>query len=70
MTFRCKNKCVGYGGKGRAQYKDGYKRCKECTVFLKYEGIFCPCCGCRLKRKPITAFRKRMYDEAMGVVRY
>ena len=29
---------------------DGYKRCGECTILLKHDGIFCPCCGGRLKK--------------------
>ena len=27
----------------------GQKRCQICEIFIKWDGIFCPCCGCRLR---------------------
>lgn len=30
-------------------YKNGGKRCSNCEVFIKWEGIWCPCCGYRLR---------------------
>lgn len=27
-------------------------RCSICNVYLKWDGIFCPCCGYRLRRRP------------------
>ena len=24
----------------------------ECNIFVKWDGIFCPCCGCRLRMGP------------------
>jgi hypothetical protein len=29
--------------------KEGYRRCSKCELFLKYDGIYCPCCSCRMK---------------------
>ncbi|MBS1268991.1 MAG: hypothetical protein MAG458_01727 [Nitrosopumilus sp.] len=28
------------------------KRCTKCCVYMKYEGVFCPCCNIRLRSKP------------------
>ena len=52
----CKDICI----KHRAQkppppisrYATGQKRCQVCEIFIKWEGIFCPCCGCRLRTRP------------------
>jgi hypothetical protein len=33
----------------RGADRDGYRRCSKCELFLKYDGIFCPCCSCRMK---------------------
>jgi len=34
-------------------YLQGAKRCQNCEgKYLKWEGIFCPCCGGRLRLKP------------------
>lgn len=33
----------------RIDYALGDKRCNHCEVYLKYDGIFCPCCGIRLR---------------------
>ncbi len=52
----CKGICI----KHRAQkpppaisrYATGQKRCQVCELFIKWEGIFCPCCGCRLRTRP------------------
>ena len=30
----------------------GYRRCSNCEVYLKYQGIFCPCCSNRMKVSP------------------
>jgi len=27
-------------------------RCSICNIFIKWEGIYCPCCGYRLRRRP------------------
>jgi hypothetical protein len=34
------------------RYANGQKRCQICEIFLKWEGLWCPCCGYRLRTKP------------------
>jgi len=51
----CKNTCINpiYEHKKvvRDITKTDYKKCSKCCVCLKYEGLFCPCCGQRLSNK-------------------
>ena len=42
---------------GRGRYDAGQKRCQICSIFIKWEGFFCPCCGYRLRSRP----RNKMY---------
>jgi hypothetical protein len=37
---------------GMGRYANGQKRCQICEIFLKWEGLWCPCCGYRLRTKP------------------
>ena len=34
------------------RYLTGQKHCQACEIFIKWQGFFCPCCGCRLRNKP------------------
>jgi len=33
----------------QSRYASGQKRCTKCGVFLDYAGLYCPCCGFRLR---------------------
>jgi predicted amidophosphoribosyltransferase len=37
---------------GMGRYSTGQKRCQVCEIFLKWEGLWCPCCGYRLRTRP------------------
>ena len=39
-----------YSMQGR--YEIGQKRCQICEIFIKWDGLWCPCCGYRLRTKP------------------
>ncbi|QMU54697.1 MAG: hypothetical protein GKS07_07325 [Nitrosopumilus sp.] len=42
----------------------GNKRCMTCELFVKWEGLWCPCCGGRLRAKPRNSkLRKRLVME-------
>lgn len=50
----CKGICIplradNYLLMGR--YAAGQKRCQKCDIFIIYEGVWCPCCGCKLRTK-------------------
>ena len=55
MTHACNEICERYRATrpvdGR-RYGIGQKRCKACSIFMKWEGAYCPCCGYRLRTMP------------------
>ena len=56
MSCVCKGICHrgyeigGIGYQGRF-HQDGHVLCRTCSRFMKYDGIFCPCCANRVSRK-------------------
>ena len=47
--------CVRYKAQkpvGTGRYASGQRRCQICEIFIKWEGLWCPCCGYRLRTKP------------------
>ena len=51
----CKNICENYRATkpiGTGRYASGQRRCQICQIFIKWEGLWCPCCGYRLRTKP------------------
>jgi hypothetical protein len=51
----CKGVCERYKalrpgeGSGGSRYSAGQKRCAMCDLFIKWDGVQCPCCGCKLR---------------------
>jgi len=51
----CKGICIRHKAPRPAignRYSTGQKRCQVCEIFLKWDGLWCPCCGYRLRTKP------------------
>jgi hypothetical protein len=51
----CKGICVRHKAQkpvGSGRYAMGQKRCQICELFIKWDGLWCPCCGYRLRTKP------------------
>ena len=50
-VLRCKQKCLDYMVRyaGVKRYEAGQKRCARCSIFVSWEGVFCPCCGTKLR---------------------
>lgn len=51
----CKGTCTQYKAQkpvGTSRYASGQKRCQICEIFIKWVGLWCPCCGYRLRTKP------------------
>jgi hypothetical protein len=46
----CKGICIDHKGSGH--YATGNKRCQICDLFMQWDGVFCPCCGRRLRIGP------------------
>lgn len=55
MSIICKNACLNPKYEHKKHVKDiansPYKKCSKCCVFIKYEGLFCPCCGVHLSNR-------------------
>lgn len=62
----CKFICEKYRATkpaGSSRYLVGQKRCQTCEIFMKLEGLWCPCCGYRLRTKPRNrTFKKKLKD--------
>ena len=52
----CKGICKFYKAhkneQSKGYYSEGYRRCMECEMFLKWTGTKCPCCGRILRMRP------------------
>jgi len=51
----CKGICKKYKSvktNGVGRYASGQSRCQVCEIFINIEGLWCPCCGYRLRKKP------------------
>jgi predicted amidophosphoribosyltransferase len=51
----CKGICIRHKAQktvGTGRYSTRQKRCQICEIFLKWDGLWCPCCGCRLRTRP------------------
>ena len=51
----CKGTCIRHKAPkpfGSGRYATGQKRCQICEIFIKWDGIFCPCCGYKLRLGP------------------
>ena len=46
----CKGTCIRYGTSNN--YSSGQKRCNLCEQFIQWNGLFCPCCGRKLRTRP------------------
>jgi hypothetical protein len=51
----CKGICIRHKAvkpNGIGRYSSGQKRCQICETFLNWNGLWCPCCGYRLRTRP------------------
>jgi hypothetical protein len=51
----CKGICIRHKAQkpvGSGGYATGQKRCQICETFIKWDGLWCPCCSCRLRLGP------------------
>jgi len=63
----CKGICLRHKAHkpvGSGRYAAGQRRCQICEIFIKWDGLWCPCCGYRLRTKP----RNLKYKAKLRVV--
>jgi rRNA maturation endonuclease Nob1 len=46
------------------RYASGQKRCQVCEIFIKWDTLWCPCCGYRLRTKPRNSLFKKKFSIA------
>ena len=59
----CKGLCIRYKGdrpKSGMRYIAGQKRCGICEIYIIWEGLWCPCCGIRLRIGPRNNKKKNI----------
>jgi len=58
----CKGICIRHKDSGR--YGAGNKRCHQCTLFIKWDGILCPCCGYKLRTRPrVSKYKEKLREQ-------
>lgn len=74
MTMNCKEICHQYKAKKPilpdTRYGNGQKRCKECGIFIEWDGIRCPCCSGKLRSKPKFAGARHQLMIHQKIKRY
>jgi hypothetical protein len=63
----CKSICIRHRAQkpvGSGCYSIGQKRCQICETFIQWDGLWCPCCGYRLRTKPRNIKYKQMLRAA------
>ena len=63
----CKGICVRYKAQkpvGTGRYASGQRRCQICEIFIKWEGLWCPCCGYMLRTHPRNSVSRKKSESA------
>ena len=61
----CKGICIHHKASGRYAY--GHKRCQQCNLFIKWDELWCPCCGYKLRIGPRHSKFKAKLREQMYI---
>ena len=65
----CKGICIRHRAQKPAasfgRYTTGQKRCQVCSIFMKWDGLWCPCCGCKFRTKP----RNSKFKQKLKIIR-
>lgn len=70
----CKGICYKYKSKksifnGNGRYALGQKRCSICAIFVKWDGISCPCCNFTLRTKPRNTRNRHNLEKELMIKR-
>ena len=47
--------------------KGDFKRCTICELYIEWKGLYCPCCGVRLKHSPSNNKARKAYRERQSI---
>ncbi len=59
----CKGICIRYRAIkvfGQLRYGIGQKRCSMCSMFIWWDGMWCPCCHYRLRTSPRSGKARKL----------
>ena len=56
--------------KNGGRYANSQKRCQICSIYIKWEGLYCPCCGYRLRTKPRNKKYKNKLIESQQRIKH
>jgi hypothetical protein len=60
----CNGICIRH--KTSRGYATGNKRCNRCNLFIKWEGLWCPCCGYKLRIGPrLSKFKAKLREQKL-----
>jgi hypothetical protein len=63
----CKGICIRHKA-ALNLYANGQKRCQICQLFIKWNGLSCPCCGCRLRTRPRKLKTRLQQEEKINIL--
>jgi hypothetical protein len=67
----CKGICARHKAQkptGVGRYASGQKRCQICEIFIKWDGLWCPCCGYRLRTRPRNLkYKEKLREKAANI---
>ena len=69
----CKGICIRHKANRPARfgrYSAGQKRCQVCQLFINWDGLWCPCCGYRLRTNPRTLKFKDKLRDTLKIMEY
>jgi len=74
MPGICKGICstlkVPFSPHNGGHYLLGHKRCTLCELFVACCGTRCPCCGSRLRAKPMhSEYRRKLLERTIPVIK-
>jgi uncharacterized Zn finger protein (UPF0148 family) len=64
MSCGCNKICLQYKAERLShggRYESGQKRCNSCGLYIFWDGLFCPCCGYRLRLSPRNSKHKQKF---------
>jgi hypothetical protein len=59
----CKGICIRHKASG--PYATGNKRCQQCELFIKWDGIRCPCCRYKLRTRPRNFSKTKLREQKL-----
>jgi hypothetical protein len=58
----CNGICIRH--KGSRGYGTGNKRCNHCNLFVKWNGLLCPCCGYKVRTRPkVSKYKEKLREQ-------